>query len=126
MPMYSSSPILTGSIMGATIAALDILLRPRLATSALQELFLFFIEGFGATVVYNMTGGCGSATGIYGNGNIIYQSGIAGVAVWITDLVLRPNFAANMQLLRFLLQGIILYYVISASKAMRMPSVVSE
>lgn len=118
-------PIIAGSIMGAAIGALDMALRPRFA-NGFMELFLFALEGAGAYIVYkfvyhpNWTGfGCstGDGTGMAMDGALIQKSLIGGLTIWLTDLLLKPQNFSGMggEYIKFLLQGIIVFYVFGMS-----------
>lgn len=120
-------PIITGSIMGAAIGALDMALRPRFA-SGFMELFLFAIEGAGAYVVYKLlyhpnwsmgclTGGDGTSGAVTLDGNLIQKSLVGGLTIWLTDLLLKPTNMGGIggEYIKFLIQGIIVFYVFGMS-----------
>lgn len=122
-------PIIAGSIMGAAIGGLDMALRPRFA-NGFMELFLFALEGAGAYIVYKILyhpnwAGFGCSTGddttttksLGLDGNLIQKSLIGGLTIWLTDLLLKPANINGMgsEYIKFLIQGIIVFYVFGMS-----------
>lgn len=112
--MYSKHPIITGGTMGLVLSVLDMALRPRLA-SGLAEVFLFFVEGASCYVIYKMMSTDKRAATYTLDGTLISNSTLAGLTIWLTDFVIRPGMLGGpgTEIVKFLLQGIIVYYVLA-------------
>lgn len=112
--MYSAHPIITGGTMGLVLSVLDMALRPRLA-SGVAELFLFFVEGASCYVIYTMMTTEKKAATYALDGSLISNSTLAGLTIWLTDFFVKPAMlgGAGTEIIKFLLQGIIVYYVLA-------------
>lgn len=112
--MYSSHPIFTGGAMGLTLSVLDMALRPRIA-EGLAEVFLFFVEGCACYVIYKAMVTEEKAATYALDGSLISNATLAALTIWLTDFVIKPAMlgGAGTEIIKFLLQGIIVYYVLA-------------
>lgn len=113
-----SGMLVNGALMGLGIFAIDMFLRPQFATSQLMELALFAIEGVVCDLIYGMVAGTHSSDGLESN-ITVNKSLVAGATIWVSDLFLRPAFfgGAGMEILKFLVQGILVMMVFNYSKS---------
>lgn len=100
-------PLFQGLIMGGAIFGIDMLLRPMMATSNVMQILLFFIEGIGCDIVYNMLCGCGGSGNFLG-GIDLKKSALAGLVIWVTDFILVPQVATGLmnEMFKFGIQGL--------------------
>lgn len=115
-------PILSGLAMGGAIYALDMMLRPQFAFNSGMEVVLFLIEGAACDIVYSMTSRTGR--GFRGFGDAfesisLMKSVMAGATLWLTDILLRmQNFGgAGSEMIKFFIQGFIVYLVLGIEKS---------
>lgn len=110
--MYSSNPIFTGAAMGLSIAVLDMVLRPRLATGVAQ-LFLFFVEGTSCYIVYKSMTTDKRGDTYKLDSTLVHSSVLSGLVIWVTDFFVKPGLLGQGQeFIKFLIQGMIVYYVL--------------
>lgn len=120
----SSSPLMSGmlisgALMGMGIFAVDMFLRPQFAVSQVMELLLFAIEGVVCDIIYGLISDTRDSSGGFGKNVTINKSLFAGATIWVSDLFLRPAFfgGAGMEILKFLIQGILVMMVFGYSKS---------
>lgn len=106
--MAYEHPFMKGAMMGLGIFVADMVLRPQFTASPAMELVLFMVEGVVCNLVYGMV------DNNLKDGSVDFKkSAAAGITIWLTDFFLRPAFVGGigMQLVKFLLQGLIVMMV---------------
>jgi len=114
--MTRTHPIIEGSLMGLAIFGLDMLLRPRFASGGGgMEFILFGIEGIACDFIYGVIKKSNKTGGSFGENITLMRSLLAGAVIWGTDILLRTQFVTGggMEILKFILQGIIVMFVFS-------------
>lgn len=116
--MYDFAPV-QSAVLGGFIALTDILLKPGRQGGGVEALLLFGVQAlmvYGVYVFQTSSGFCGSAAKQRFDqdwSHILMKTGLGMVILWGTDQFLRPSTITNawMQMLKFLIQGAILYHV---------------
>ncbi len=113
-----SGMLISGALMGMGIFAVDMFLRPQFAASQIMELLLFAIEGVVCDLIYGLVSDTRTESG-FSNNVTINKSLFAGATIWVSDLFLRPAFfgGAGMEIMKFLIQGILVMMVFNYSKS---------
>lgn len=110
--MSYDNPFIKGSIMGMGIFLTDMVLRPQFSASNMMELVLFGVEGIVCDLIYGM---------LHENmreGSVNFKKSlVAGLTIWLSDFFLRPAFVngIGMEVVKFLLQGILVVMVFNYS-----------
>ena len=113
--MYSSHPIFTGAAMGLSIAVLDLVLMPNLG-KGLGQALRFFIEGSACFFIYKMFSREQGDTYTF-DGSFIQSSTLVAISIWLMDVVMRPVITNDMRIIKFFVQGIIVYYVLAMTNS---------
>lgn len=115
---YTFAPV-QSAIMGAFIAITDVLLRPGLQVG-IQALLMYLVQATMLYVVFQMQKGSSPlcnigprSGGSIDFGSVFMKALLGTMILWLTDLVLRPQYVNNMwiQFLKFLIQGSIIWHV---------------
>jgi len=114
----TTHPLIEGSIMGLAIFGVDMILRPNFASSNVMEMLLFLLEGVACDLVYGMLKSTNSLGNGFGSNISLVKSIMAGATIWLSDMFLRPTFTGSptMELLKFLVQGILVLFVFRFEK----------
>lgn len=125
----------TSLAVGATIAVGDMLLRPQFGTG-ISQMFRFLAEGVVCVYVFDMVNASGSGSGESDASSLLKDTGsscatgslnlmsgaIIGVLIAVTDQWIRPEYYRSLggEFVKFLIQGIIVSFVLGNVEARQM------